>query len=215
MFQATWTDSRGADFIPALIAAGAAITGAAINSAAGAAANSANIQEAEKNRQWQQQMSNTAHQREVADLRSAGLNPMLSANGGASTPGGAQARVEPAPFNPMEAVNAALAMKNSIANVENTEADTAVKQELKTGAKLNNKITKNEATISDQNTKVEKYTSPINKILDTVGSAIGSFTGMGRAVNMLKSIGGQSAKGMTMQQGFRDYMRSSPSRTRP
>ncbi len=38
--------------------------------------------EAAKNRDWQQYMSNTSHQREIADLKAAGLNPVLSAMGG-------------------------------------------------------------------------------------------------------------------------------------
>lgn len=50
-----------------------------------------NHDEAEINRNWQEYMSNTSHQREVQDLLKAGLNPILSAHGGATTPSGATA----------------------------------------------------------------------------------------------------------------------------
>lgn len=52
-----------------------------------------NSQEAQKLRDWQERMSNTAHQREVKDLIAAGLNPVLSIQGGngSTTPSGASA----------------------------------------------------------------------------------------------------------------------------
>ncbi len=42
-----------------------------------------NKEESKTARDWQKSMSDTSHQREVKDLKKAGLNPVLSANSGA------------------------------------------------------------------------------------------------------------------------------------
>ena len=73
-----------------------ALIGGAIGAVGGLLGNSSAKREAARNRDFQEYMSSTAHQREVKDLRKAGLNPILSATGGngASTPAGSMASID-------------------------------------------------------------------------------------------------------------------------
>ena len=78
----------------ALIGAGASLLGGALARRGARKQNKESIELAREQMAFQERMSSTAYQRSMADMRAAGLNPILAyQKGGASTPSGATAPV--------------------------------------------------------------------------------------------------------------------------
>lgn len=107
------------------------------------------LKDAQRNRDFQERMSNTAHQRQVADLRKAGLNPILTATGGggASVPSGATASIPDIGASVNNAVQGMYGLKKTKADIKNVNQNTAESlsrenvnnvTQLKLGAEMNN-----------------------------------------------------------------------------
>lgn len=87
--------SSGGSMSPGWGSFASGLLGAGANWWSQSQTNQQNLDIAREQMNFQGMMSNTAHQREVADLKAAGLNPVLSAGGnGSSTPSGSQAQMQ-------------------------------------------------------------------------------------------------------------------------
>lgn len=111
---------------------GAMVGSALLGAASSAASNERNIDLSRENRDVQIDLANTAHQREVKDLRRAGLNPILSGTGGAgaAVPSSSAAQVEDVGGAAVASAEAAGRLKTQMETIKNVEEDTKLKAEM-------------------------------------------------------------------------------------
>lgn len=164
--------------LPAIAAAlGAAAIGGIASLKGGSDQRKHAKAEAAKQREFQRDMSNTAYQRAVDDMKKAGLNPMLAyQQGGASSPVGAKADIEdivtPAISSAKQSalIDAELksiraAANNANSSAENQRAQSYLAAENQNLAQQHFRESEERAKLNKAQTQLLKYQAPAAKNL--------------------------------------------------
>lgn len=160
---------------PALLGAAGTAAGGLFSFLGAKGQNKAAARAADKQMAFQERMSNTAYQRSMADMKAAGLNPMLAyQQGGATTPSGAMPNI----------VNELEGLGNSAKNLSSNIQAARLSQEAVQKAKIENKILAQkliqEQTNSARSLQERKIYDTIDPLTSDISSAASQLYSSGK-----------------------------------
>lgn len=200
--------------IPSVIGAAGDIYAADRYGQGQTSANQGNIASAREQMAFQERMSSTSHQREVADLKAAGLNPVLSANSGASTPVGSTPNIANAAPNYSGIASRSVAsalevlrmrkefeeidsrIRQNAANIRNTDTETRAKEPF---AEIGKLLTEG---VRKANKRKRSLSLTVDKMINAYGD--GAASAWGYRTNSEEI---ERRNKMNVRRGFRHHLK--------